>query len=78
MIKHYLKNSDGSVPNDVVIDEILALRCLDQEDPFNDILTKDIAELMCDSTDLETIKEQNVYVCYGRLITLIRHEVVFS
>ena len=67
MIKHYSKNSDGSVPNDEVIDEILALRCLEQEDPFNDILTEDIAELMCDSTDPETIKEQNVYFCYGRL-----------
>ena len=40
-----------------MVDEILALRCMEQENPLSDVLTEEVAELMCDSSDFATIKD---------------------
>ena len=60
MIKRFLQSPDGTPPSDEVVDEILALRCMEREDLLTEVLTEDVAELMCDDTDLATIKDSHV------------------
>ena len=56
MIKEILKTNDGP-PSDDTVADILALRCMEPCDDLTDVLNEDIAELMLDSADLETVKD---------------------
>ena len=56
MIKEILKTKDGP-PSDDTVADILALRCMEPCDDLTDVLNEDIAELMLDSADLETVKD---------------------
>ena len=59
MINHFLKTKDGP-PSDETINEILALRSMEQEDLLTDVMPEDIAEIMCDDSDLASFKDLQV------------------